>query len=54
MAVKVEKLQLRGGGKTLYIDLGVRCIATIWYENMKQPIAFRGELLSGWWSSHRF
>ena len=50
MAVKVEKPPLRGGSKPLYIDLGVRCLATIWHEGMKQPIAFRGgELLWDWW-----
>ena len=50
MAVEVEKPPKRGGNKPLYIDLGVRCLATIWHEGMKQPIAFRGgELLWDWW-----
>jgi len=36
--------------KRLYIDLGVRCLATIWYEGLKQPVAFSGnELLADWW-----
>ena len=36
--------------KRLYIDLGVRCLATVWYEGLKQPIAFSGnELLADWW-----
>jgi putative transposase len=36
--------------KRLYIDLGVRCLATVWYEGLKQPIAFSGnELLYDWW-----
>lgn len=29
MAVKVEEPPLEGGTKLLYIDLGVRCLATI-------------------------
>jgi len=50
MVVEVEKPPIRGGNKPLYIDLGVRCLATIWYKGMKQPIAFRGgELLWDWW-----
>ena len=36
--------------KRLYIDLGVRCLATVWYEGLKQPIAFSGRrLLADWW-----
>jgi putative transposase len=36
--------------RRLYIDLGVRCLATVWYEGLKQPIAFSGnELLADWW-----
>jgi putative transposase len=36
--------------KRLYIDLGVVNIATVWYEGLKQPIAFSGnELLADWW-----
>ena len=50
MTVKVEKSPKHGGNKPLYIDLGVRCLATIWYEGLKQPVAFRGgELLWDWW-----
>ena len=50
MVVEVEKPPIRGGNKPLYIDLGVRCLATIWHEGMKQPIAFRGgEHLWDWW-----
>ncbi len=50
MAVKVEKPPKRGGSKPLYIDLGVRCLATIWREGMKQPITFSGRaLLADWW-----
>ena len=50
MVVGVEKPPKRGGNKPLYIDLGVRCLATIWHEGMKQPVAFRGgELLWDWW-----
>jgi len=42
--------------KIMYIDLGVRCLATVWYEGLKQPVAFSGnELLYDWlhWSSSR-
>lgn len=50
MAVRVEEPPLRGGTKPLFIDLGVRCLATIWYEGMRQPVAFSGgELLRDWW-----
>jgi len=50
MVVEVEKPPISGGNKPLYIDLGVRCLATIWHEGMKQPIAFRGgDLLWDWW-----
>jgi putative transposase len=36
--------------KRLYIDLGVVNIATVWYEGLKQPIAFNGRrLLADWW-----
>jgi len=49
MAVKVEKPPIRGG-KPLYIDLGARCLATLWAEGWKQPIAFSGnEPLCDWW-----
>ena len=35
--------------KIMYIDLGVRCLATVWYEGLKQPVAFSGnELLYDW------
>jgi putative transposase len=50
MAVRVEEPPMRGGNKSLYIDLGVRCLATVWHEGMKRSIAFRGgELLWDWW-----
>jgi putative transposase len=50
MTVKVEKPPLTGGKKPLYIDLGVINLATIWYEGLKQPIAFSGRaVLSDWW-----
>ena len=49
MTVKVEKPPIRGG-KPLYIDLGVVNLATIWFEGLKQPIAFSGRtVLSDWW-----
>jgi putative transposase len=49
MNVKVEKPPIRGG-KPLYIDLGVVNLATIWFEGLKQPIAFSGKsILSDWW-----
>jgi putative transposase len=50
MSVKVEKPPLRGGNKPLYIDLGVVNLATLWFEGLKQPIAFSGKrILSDWW-----
>jgi len=50
MAVKVEKPPSRGGGKPLYIDLGVINLATVWFEGLKQPIAFSGRtVLADWW-----
>ena len=50
MVVKVEEPPKRWGSKPLYIDLGVINLATIWYEGMKQPIAFSGRaLLADWW-----
>jgi len=33
MTVKVEEPLRRGGSKPLYIDLGVRCLATVWAED---------------------
>jgi putative transposase len=49
MNVKVEKPPIRGG-KPLYIDLGIVNLATIWFEGLKQPIAFSGRtVLSEWW-----
>ena len=48
--VRVEKPPKRGGSESLYIDLGVRCLATMWHDGLKQPVAFRGgELLWDWW-----
>ena len=50
MAVEVEKPPTRGGKKPLYIDLGVINLATVWFESLKQPIAFSGRtVLSDWW-----
>jgi putative transposase len=50
MTVKVEKPTKRGGGKPLYIDLGVRCLATVRVEGWKQAVAFSGnQLLHDWW-----
>jgi len=48
MSVKLEEPQK--SGKPLYLDLGVMCLAVVWSEGWKQPIAFsRGYLLSDWW-----
>jgi len=50
MAVKVEKPPKRGGNKPLYIDLGIRCLATLWADGWRQAIAFSGGmLLCDWW-----
>jgi putative transposase len=50
MTVKVEKPPAKGGGKPLYIDLGVINLATVWFEGLKQPIAFSGRaVLADWW-----
>ena len=50
MTVKVEEPPPKGGNKPLYIDLGVVNLATIWFEGLKQPIAFSGKrVLSDWW-----
>jgi putative transposase len=50
MTVRVEKPPIRGGYKPLYIDLGVINLATVWFEGLKQPIAFSGKsILSDWW-----
>jgi len=50
MIVKVEKPQLKGGKKSLYMDLGVVNLATIWFEGLKKPIAFSGRaVLADWW-----
>jgi putative transposase len=50
MAVKVGKPPKRGGSKPLYIDLGVKNLATVWYDGLRQPIAFSGgAVLSDWW-----
>jgi hypothetical protein len=42
MAVKVGKPLKRGGSKPLYIDIGVKNLATVWYDGLRQPIAFSG------------
>jgi putative transposase len=50
MAVKVGRPLKRGGSKPLYIDLGVKNLATVWYDGLRQPIAFSGgAVLSDWW-----
>ena len=50
MSVEVEKPPIRGGSKPLYIDLGVVNLATVWFEGLKQPIAFSGRaVLADWW-----
>ena len=50
MTIKVDKLPFRGGSKPLYIDLGIVNLATIWFEGLRQPIAFSGKsVLSDWW-----
>jgi putative transposase len=50
MAVKVGKPPKRGGSKPLYIDIGVKNLATVWYDGLRQPIAFSGgAVLSDWW-----
>jgi putative transposase len=50
MAVKVGKPLKRGGSKPLYIDLGVKNLATVWYDGLRQPIALSGgAVLSDWW-----
>ena len=42
MTVKVEKPQLKGGGKPLYIDLDVINLATVWFRGLKTaPSLFR-------------
>jgi putative transposase len=54
MAVKVGKPPKRGGSKPLYIDLGVKNLATVWYDGLRQPIAFSGgAVLSDWWYWNR-
>ena len=50
MTVKVEKPPAKGGNKPLYIDLGVINLTAIWFEGLKQPVAFSGRnLLADWW-----
>jgi len=50
MTVKVEKPPPKGGSKPLYIDLGAVNLATLWFEGLKQPIAFSGrKVLADWW-----
>ncbi|MEM3065812.1 MAG: transposase [Nitrososphaerota archaeon] len=50
MTVKIEKPPIRGGNKPLYIDLGVINLATVWFEGLRQPIAYSGRtLLADWW-----
>ncbi|MGC8937358.1 MAG: RNA-guided endonuclease InsQ/TnpB family protein, partial [Candidatus Methanomethylicaceae archaeon] len=42
MTVKVEGPPLKGGNKPLYIDLGVRCLATVWADGWRQAATFSG------------
>jgi putative transposase len=50
MTVKVGEPPPKGGNKPLYTDPGVVNLATIWFEGLKQPIAFSGKrVLSDWW-----
>ncbi|MBS7618050.1 transposase [Candidatus Bathyarchaeota archaeon] len=50
MAVKVEKPPIKGGNKPLYIDLGILNLATIWFNGLRQPIAYSGRaVLADWW-----
>jgi putative transposase len=50
MTVKVEGPPPKEGNKPLYIDLGAVNLATIWFEGLKQPIAFSGKnVLADWW-----
>jgi len=50
MVAEIEKPPARGGNKPLYIDLGVINLATVWFEGLKQPIAFSGRaVLADWW-----
>jgi len=50
MSVKLEEPPKQGGNKPLYIDLGARCLAALWAEGWKQPIALSGDhLLYDWW-----
>ena len=50
MTVKLEDPPIRGGNKPLYIDLGVINLATVWFEGLRQPMAFSGRtVLSDWW-----
>jgi len=46
-----ESLTNNKSNKIMYIDLGVRCIATVWYEGLRRPVAFSGnELLYDWFA----
>lgn len=50
MVVKVETPPVRGGSKSLYIDLGVINLATLWFNGLKQPMAYSGRaVLADWW-----
>jgi len=50
MSVEVERPPPKGGNKPLYIDLGVINLATMWFEGLRQPVAFSGRVvLSDWW-----
>jgi len=50
ISVSLEEPPLKGGIKPLYIDLGVINLATVWFEGLRQPIAYSGRtVLSEWW-----
>ena len=47
--VEIEEPPLRSS-KPLYIDLGVISLATVWFEGLRQPIAYSGRTIpSEWW-----
>ncbi|MFN3622401.1 MAG: transposase, partial [Nitrososphaerales archaeon] len=49
MAVNVERPPIRGGNKPLYIDLGVINLAAVWFEGLKQPVAYSGRAVLADW-----
>jgi len=40
-----ESLTNNKTNKIMYIDLGVRCLVTVWYEGLRRPVAFSGNEL---------